>query len=219
MTCRFSFLLLTLWVLAPIAAAHPLHSQVTELEWNPNSRRYEVAMRLDAAGLEDALSAEVARQVRLESADFDIEVVQNYLADRFEVTQSVTKPATQLSGRILWAGLELELHSVWLYFEYEPAIEGVTLEVAAPGSRRARPTVAEVRARAGRQDRVRNECLLDVRPESVHSIQLKSAGQTLFGHCDRNTPCVIPQRRSQSGLQHVINSVIDVDLRSDTPSR
>ena len=207
-------LLLSLW--APMAAAHPLHSQVTELEWNPDSRRYEVAMRLDAAGLEDALSARTGRRVRLEVANFDTTVLQNYLSDSFDVTQGSAKQSGESSGCIHWAGLELELHSVWLYFEYEPE------NANANAKKRNRPdehqTAAAGQPQAVRRDRVRNVCLLDVRPQSVHSIQLKTASQTLFGHCDVNTPWVGPQRRSQSVQQATVSSLIATDPQSETPS-
>ena len=113
--CRtFAFGAAILVTLTGTATAHPGHVSSTEVEWNPESHRFEVAMRLRIADLEDALSLQEGTRVNLETNDSAGDFVRSYLAKRaaFRFSQDTT-------CRLHWVGMELELHDVWLYFEAE----------------------------------------------------------------------------------------------------
>lgn len=153
-------------VTAAAAHAHPTHTQVTEVEWNAETGRFEVAMRLDAAALEDSLTAKRGQRMRLESMSDVDDVLSHWLPQRFRIT---TPQFT--TGKIRWAGHELELHTVWLYFEYIP-------ETPAPNS--LTPVADQIR--------VENRCLMKVRPESEHYVQLRDGRALRSGHCTRLKP-------------------------------
>nr|AKB95209.1 hypothetical protein [uncultured bacterium] len=97
------------------AAAHPSHSSVTEVEWNPTTQRFEVAMRLNIAELEDAVSSLRGERFRLENNADAPQHVLAYLQPRFAVTYVSGQPC-----RLSWVGMELELHDAWFYLEAEP---------------------------------------------------------------------------------------------------
>ena len=101
---------------APVvnATAHPSHSSMTEVEWNGKSNRFEVAMRLYIADLEDAISVRLNRRFHLESDKDAVKQVQQYLAENFSLTSG-----TNHNCRLHWVGMELELHDAWFYFEAE----------------------------------------------------------------------------------------------------
>ena len=96
------------------AAVHPSHSSMTEVEWNGKSNRFEVAMRLYIADLEDAISVRLNRRFHLETDKDAAKQVQQYLAEKFSLTSGINH-----NCRLHWVGMELELHDAWFYFEAE----------------------------------------------------------------------------------------------------
>jgi len=191
MMFRFGTIFVAGLIASQMAEAHPLHSQVTEIEWNGDSHRFEVAMKLDAAAIEDALSLRVGGRVRLESTESVHKLVVDYLADTFEIQIS----DTSTTGTVTWHGLELELHSVWLYFEYSPPFSS---------AKRSRQDVADVSTEiefVPTQVRVRNNCVVDVRPQTSHFIDLRCGDLRLQGHCSRGTPWAPLQTRRSAMKQ------------------
>jgi hypothetical protein len=107
--------LLTLIVAAVL---HPVHETVAEMEWNPESRRCEVALRMHALDeqwlMRDAKQASVQSKLAIE-----------YLAATFQVANEDDfadqdlVDAKQLA-RYHWVGRHQEGAHVWWYFEIEP---------------------------------------------------------------------------------------------------
>lgn len=195
---RFVATLIAGLVASQSAVAHPLHSHVTEVEWNADSCRFEVAMKLDAAAFEDALSIRTGRRVRLESMKSADEIVVDYLSDTFEIENRDTRAM----GTFTWHGLELELHSVWLYFEYSSRFTGEKRS----RSDGAPPVPATEAMAAPTQVRVRNECVVDVRPRTSHFIRLRCGDLNLQGHCRRDMPWARLEPRRAS-MRHVSQRV------------
>lgn len=99
------------------ADGHPAHSLVTEVEWNSVSARFEVAMKLDAAALEDSISVGIGDRFRLETSPDADRILAEFIAAHFRIAADRMFDC----GTVRWAGHELQLHTVWLYFEYVPA--------------------------------------------------------------------------------------------------
>lgn len=166
MSRLLSFMLLIAACSASVAFAHPTHTQVTEVEWNPTTRRFEVAMKLDAVALEDSVSVWRGQRYRLESSESIDDVLNRWLPKRFRI---LTDQTTE--GQVRWVGHELELHAVWLYFEYSPKFPAAVAASSEP-----------------RDIRVENRCVMDVRPDAVHFVQLREGQRMKSGHCTRRQP-------------------------------
>ena len=88
--------------------AQPNHIGVTEVEWNAKTGRFEVAMKLRATDLEDAISVITKKRWRLETAEDKERQIQSYLKQHFSITLNKHKAC-----RLHWVGSELLLHDVW----------------------------------------------------------------------------------------------------------
>lgn len=109
------------------SAAHPFHATAAEVEWNSETRCFEVSLQLPGLVMEEELSALHQRRVNLETTADAERLLQKYVAERF-----------QLSGRgfakcrLEWVGMEVEVKNVWAYFELHPETAGgpVTDEIS-----------------------------------------------------------------------------------------
>ena len=175
------------------AEAHSAHTSVTEVEWNEESQRFEVAMKLRIADLQDAISARQGKRVRVDGdgdGDGFANAVLDYLAENFSATF-----AEEQKCRLRWVGLELELHDAWLYFEAEPVKErpAVSKQIAATSAgpnpvktwdelfevADQRTSGFETTGRFGnRSVSVRNAMLCDIRPDQTNLVSIRVAGVT-----------------------------------------
>ncbi len=160
------------------ACAHSAHTQVTEVEWNSASGRFEVAMKLNAAALEDSVSIRTGDRFRLESSKH----VDDVLAELMPMCFQIDVGNFSETGTVRWAGHELQLHTVWLYFEYLPgsAQDPQLTESSTPARSTQIMKFNEVT--------VENKCLMDVRPDVVHFIQLRHGNIIRYGHCSSEKP-------------------------------
>lgn len=162
-------------VMSTATTAHPFHASTTEIEWNADSQRFEVAMRLRIADLEDAISAKIKTRFRVESDPKRQVRLQAYLQETFSISFVEHRQCT-----LHWVGYELELHDVWVYFEAE-SVPSADSAMAAP-----KPNVAldKVSSWDGlfrestpkslqRNVRIRNTALLELQPEQVNSVSLR----------------------------------------------
>jgi len=156
------------------AQAHSAHSQVTEVEWNSVSCRFEIAMKLDAVALEDSVSVLQGTRFRLESSQATDAIIQAWMKQSFRIEIGNSSHA----GTIRWVGHELKLHTVWLYFEYRPAMTNQPDSPSSPPKQSVMST----------DIRIENRCLLDVRPETIHFIQLRHDQSIVQGHCSHQQP-------------------------------
>lgn len=198
------------------AEAHSAHTSVTEVEWNKESQRFEVAMKLQIADLQDAISARQGKRVRVDGNGF-ANAALNYLAENFSATFAEGQKC-----RLRWVGLELELHDAWLYFEAEPVNEqpAVRNQVAATSTGPDRVKtwdelfdVAEqtsggfkTTGRFGnRSVCIRNAMLCDIRPDQTNLVSIRVAGVTrsvVFEHeHDSTITGSANARRSQNNAQ------------------
>lgn len=61
---------------------HPFHTSVAEIDWNDESKKWEVSLRIHAGDLELALSRDLRTKFNVESEDAPARI-QAYLAQRF----------------------------------------------------------------------------------------------------------------------------------------
>ncbi|HIE97584.1 MAG TPA: hypothetical protein EYG03_08335 [Planctomycetes bacterium] len=198
MSFRLSVAVLFL-IAAPAAEAHSSHTSVTEAEWNENSQRFEIAMKLRIADLQDAISAKQGKRMRLHTGSPAAAILE-YLTENFCVTFTENQEC-----RLRWVGMELELHDVWLYFEAEPVAEGRNTAFFSEqnAGQSAMPQKVgtwnelfvrhdgaksrfETTGRFGeRTVRVRDTVLCDIQPDQTNLVTIRVAGVTqslIFEH-------------------------------------
>jgi len=97
---------------ASAAFAHPAHTTVSEAEYNAESRKLEVALRLRPEDLDMALSQRVGRNLVLEREPEKTldSLCAAYVAETFRIEPKTEAP-------LAWVGLEFEERDIWLYFE------------------------------------------------------------------------------------------------------
>ena len=96
-----------------VALLHPVHETVSEVEWNPTSRRLEVAMRLDV--LDEQW---LRRQSNARDSEYS-RWATAYLRRHFRITLPAKKGEPD-SARYHWIGRDEEGSHAWWYFEIEP---------------------------------------------------------------------------------------------------
>ena len=108
----FALLLLDTLTSPDPRAAHPFHVSLAEVEFNAESGKLEVALRVYPLDLEKALTLHAARRISIDDEPEVDALIAAYLKDRFRVTGADGKPAS-----IEWVGRELSVKDAWLYFE------------------------------------------------------------------------------------------------------
>jgi hypothetical protein len=91
---------------------------VAELEYVPERGRLEVAVRVHAVTLDQALSAYVGREVKLEDPKGEVALL-GYLAEGFRIETRPSAPGERpfVPCAQEWIGLDFDGPDVWLYFE------------------------------------------------------------------------------------------------------
>ena len=132
-----------LWLMAACADAHPFHITTAEMDFNPQTQRYEVSLKVLASDLEEALTRQAplkGERVGLSrNANLDGQIVA-YVKPKFQLIahvgsqppgQTSTDNGNSRSQRLPvetgkqpeqgfhWVGKELDKSWVWLYFELE----------------------------------------------------------------------------------------------------
>jgi hypothetical protein len=100
----------------PLAAMllHPVHESVAEVEWNPQTARLEVALRLsvlDEQWIERKYKSD-------QPAVWAIDYLRRHV--RVGPDTRLTKPADQPAAKYHWVGREQRGSHVWWFFEIEP---------------------------------------------------------------------------------------------------
>lgn len=106
--------MVTMLTATPALAAHPFHSTSTEMEWNPESRRFEVSLQLPGLQIDEELSRLHKRHVNMETTADAEQLLENYIQSKFEVTGKGLDHC-----QIHWVGIEVDARNVWAYFELE----------------------------------------------------------------------------------------------------
>lgn len=173
------FTILTALILAgSTCQAHPNHIGVTEVEWNPTSGRFEVAMKLRVTDLEDAISVINKQQWRLESAADRDQQLQAYLQKHFSITFK-----DHGKCRLHWVGTELLLHEVWIYFEAESLPGGSRPDDSKSNSEEEVSSFDELlQSGSSGSDSasavvIRNTALMEIQPEQTHAVAMLKKGR------------------------------------------
>ncbi len=150
---------LVLSCLATATSAHPFHVSVTEAEWNAESKRLEVAIRLSAEDLEAALNAHAEKKVTLDETESADDSILAYLKASFIVRRTEKDDPLDME----WIGKEVTTKAIWLYFELEApdGVEGCELT---------------------------NRVLFDAEESQINTVNLTAQGLKASLRCDRKHP-------------------------------
>ncbi|MEZ6124881.1 MAG: DUF6702 family protein [Planctomycetaceae bacterium] len=191
MRIAFSVMAAAVVCLTSSVEAHPFHASIAEIEWNPRSARFEVALRINQAELEDAVSAVQGARFRIEdSAEVDPKL-RTYIQHNFRVTFEPSDEA-----EFHWLGAEAELHEIWIYFEIIPKKANPSTENSPPTGRADRwedlfPTEKSSSRKSIVDDvLVKNRLLFDVQPAQLNLIRLKCGRQRVSSQTTAETPSV-----------------------------
>ena len=213
------FAVAVLLLTSPGAEAHSSHTSVTEVEWNETSERFEVAMKLRIADLQDAISAKQGKRIRIDTGS-PADAILDYLTENFCVTFTEEQEC-----HLRWVGMELELHDVWLYFEAKAvgdrrntaSINGQ--DAAQLGKPQQVKTWSELFVHDGalhsrfestgrfgdRTVRIRDTVLCDVQPDQTNLVTIQVAGTAqslIFEHEHTAATAKSPNiRHSQNNVQ------------------
>lgn len=160
-------------------SAHPFAVTSTEVEYNEETRTFEVSMRVYPEQLEQALRKETGRTISLEqSTDID-NLILRYLSSHFSIRNSTiaAKPTAEKSHpSIRWIGKEVTPKSVWIYFEvpFEGSLRGLV---------------------------VKNSTFFEISPEQLHSITMKVNDRVAACTLSRREPESLLQWKSQNGAK------------------
>ena len=174
---RLAILLVLVCALAaPSAArAHPYHVSLAEAKVNHEKQRLEVALRVFPEDLEAALTHRFERDVNLERTEDVDALIAAYLREVFTLgdpsepavdeAEGVEEETAPARFALAWAGKEVEVRHMWLYFtiSLDRGIEG--LEIS-------------------------NRVMFDVEPTQENSIVLTDGEERVTLRCDRERPKV-----------------------------
>jgi hypothetical protein len=135
---------------------HPFHVSQAEAEWNAESARLEVALRLHPQDAQAILDRQSKTPIDLATAPEDqlAERFAAYLSDRFCLVREVGTDEALERGSWAWVGIEREATHVWLYFEL------------------GRPEGAPDSA-----IRLENRLLMDIQGDQTNVVLLRSLGR------------------------------------------
>ncbi len=90
--------------------AHALKLSVTEATYNRDTGRLELAVRLFADDLEEALTKDTGRRVPVDKPELLTPAADAYLRKHF-----IVKSADGAPQQLVWSGVEVTATHVWLY--------------------------------------------------------------------------------------------------------
>ena len=126
----------------PAMAAHPFHISVAELEWNPESRRIEVSLKVQSLDTDQALSKLARQRVNIEKVAEPEKLLEKFLSSHFYLVPAdqvdVSQPRQPqfaedaVRSKVHYIGHELEITWLWVYFELELEEPTIQRMAAAP---------------------------------------------------------------------------------------
>lgn len=119
-----TFALLIAFAAAP-AAAHPFHVSYAEVDWNPKTGKFEVALKIDPDDLERAVRLHCRKRINIDHKS-SAPLIASYICDNFAIREPrknrptsatrVTSPANNQKA-FKWVGSEIDTKQAWLFFE------------------------------------------------------------------------------------------------------
>ncbi len=149
--------------------AHPFHISIAEMEWNPETQRLEVSLKMHAADLERALAGIAGRQVNVEKHAIS-EWVESYLDQHFYVVDRTAvqkdsggqkKVIAKVHSKSKMIGHEMEASWIWLYFE---------MQLVTPKGKQAETPALPKLA-------IVNRVLLDLIDKQINTVSVRSQGE------------------------------------------
>lgn len=124
------------WILAAVGtnvahAVHPFHVCVAQMEWNGDSKLWEVSLRLHPQDLEKAMTRARGMPTSLEDRDFP-ELAIPFLNEQFflvhvsqpktrkELMESIERGESFPRSQLSWVGMEQERGWLWIHLELQP---------------------------------------------------------------------------------------------------
>ena len=92
--------------------AHDFHASVTQMQYNPKEKTFEISIRLFTDDLEKALTQELNLPVRLGSDSKSDAILEKYIQPRFAYVTPQKQPKA-----IKYVGHEVEADANWIYLE------------------------------------------------------------------------------------------------------
>ncbi|UFH54562.1 DUF6702 family protein [Spirosoma sp. KNUC1025] len=91
---------------------HDFHASVTQMQYNPKEKSFEISIRIFTDDFEKALSAVSGSKIALGPNDKNDPLIEKYILSHFSYVspQKQTKP-------IKYVGHEIEVDANWLYLE------------------------------------------------------------------------------------------------------
>jgi hypothetical protein len=107
------------------AEAHRYHTSLTRIDYNEKEKLLEISMQVFTHDLVPALEQKARKRIDLEKTPDADRLIQDYLAENF-----VLKNKNGDAEKLNWIGKQLEVDSVWLYFEipWNETLEGANLQ-------------------------------------------------------------------------------------------
>ncbi|WP_138992852.1 DUF6702 family protein [Larkinella sp. C7] len=118
-----TFCLLALFCLT---GSHPVHTSITQMQYNAAEKTFEVSLRVFTDDLEEALTKENNNQrVRLSDKDANGPLVERYVRKHFGLTS-----ASRQRKPYRYLGKEQEVDATWIYIEipYNEPVQGSLLQ-------------------------------------------------------------------------------------------
>lgn len=166
---------------ARLQAWHPFHISTVEIEFNAQTGRFEIGVKVQAGDLEKALSQTERRRVHLDQeAKLDVMLLA-YVRDRLYFANALpAAPATDETSNTKSAGTSvpkpIELKSSFVGKEFENSWLWIFVEMDAPHSTKADLTGGQPLHESPKLVLV-NRLLMEVNDQQINTVTFRKAGQ------------------------------------------
>lgn len=117
-----------------LMAAHPFHVCIGQMEWNADSRRWEVSLRLHPQDVEQAMTKMHGRSISFEDsniAEHAVAYLQREFClvrapealDRSQMLEALESSQSLPKSELVWVGMEAEKGWLWIHLEMIPPDE------------------------------------------------------------------------------------------------
>lgn len=115
-------------VAMPVRASHTFHASLAQVEFNESSKKVEIAIRVFVDDLEEALTRQAGRRVRLDTTSNVDALALSYVTRSIRIETAQGAPVA-----LTWIGKEPSVDVVWIYVEgsASESIENGRLRYAA----------------------------------------------------------------------------------------
>jgi hypothetical protein len=134
------------WILAVAGintgyGVHPFHVCVAQMEWNADTKLWEVSLRLHPQDLEKAMTRARGMPTSLEDREFP-ELAIPFLNEKFflvfptepttrkELLESIERGAPLARSQLRWVGMEQERGWLWIHAELQPPTDDAKASAA-----------------------------------------------------------------------------------------